>query len=152
MSSCNTARTFPTDAQPLPYDFCVSYPHVHSRLSHLIQPFLGSLFERPRSARFSVPLISSSSLISHLKHETAMTGLVTLSNVPHPSLYEHLLCVLVLSRHLDSPHGGTLSSATLVRSTVSPLHRHVVYMDGLQDYFLSHNSLCLRNSTRTVIL
>jgi len=68
-----------------------------------------------------------------------MTRLVTLSNVPHPSLYEHLLCVLFLPRHLDSLHGGTLYSATFVCSTVSPPHRHVVYMDGLQDHFLSHS-------------
>ena len=66
-----------------------------------------------------------------------MTRLSTLSNVSHPSPHEILLWTL--PHLLDISYGGGLHPATSVCSTVPPLHRYLVHMDGLQDHFLSRS-------------
>jgi hypothetical protein len=66
-----------------------------------------------------------------------MTSLFTSSNIPHPSLHEHLLWIL--PHILDTYHGGRLHSTTPVCGAVPYLHCYVVHMDGLQDHLLSRS-------------
>jgi hypothetical protein len=66
-----------------------------------------------------------------------MTWLSTLSNISPPSLHELLLWVL--AHLLVISYGLGLHPAPSVRSAVPSLHGYLVYMDGLQDHFLSHS-------------
>ena len=55
----------------------------------------------------------------------------------HLSLHELLRCIFPLLPEIH--RGGGFDSATYLRSEVPPLHRHIIYLDRLQDRFLSHS-------------